>query len=307
MATITKVAVYYDGNFFAHVSNYYAYSHPRKARINVQGLHDFIRHRVAEEEQTDLRYTQIVDAHYYRGRRSADVANLHGERLFDTVLMRAGVVTHYLPLTQRGEKGIDVLLALEAFESAILRRYDVLALVAGDSDFVPLVRKLGVAGARVMIVGFDAKYVDQSGQERETRTAQALLDVATYPVMVSTMVDDRTSRGRPGLDNLFVDRTLGWNAQPFVTDGTPPGYEAADDEMGAGAPASDGVRFSGTIKLIKDGYGFIVSDERAGDVFFHHADTRGDFADLQTGMRVAFTLGQNDRGTCAREVEVVPN
>lgn len=111
MANVTKIGVFYDGNFFSHVSNYYAYAHPRRARIDIEGLHDFIRHKAADEEQTDIRHAQIVDAHYFRGRRSADEANLYGERVFDTVLMRAGVVTHYLPLTSRGEKGVDVWLA----------------------------------------------------------------------------------------------------------------------------------------------------------------------------------------------------
>jgi len=58
--------------------------------------------------------------------------------------MREGVVTHYLPLTQSagrviGEKGIDVWLALEAYELAIYKRFDVSVLIAGDGDFLPLV------------------------------------------------------------------------------------------------------------------------------------------------------------------------
>ena len=43
----TKIGIFYDGNFFLHVSNYYQYYHARKSRISISGLHDFIRHRVA--------------------------------------------------------------------------------------------------------------------------------------------------------------------------------------------------------------------------------------------------------------------
>ena len=46
----TKIGIFYDGNFFLHVSNYYQYYHPRKSRISISGLHEYIRHRVAAEE-----------------------------------------------------------------------------------------------------------------------------------------------------------------------------------------------------------------------------------------------------------------
>ena len=79
----------------------------------------------------------------------------------------------YLPLGPEGaEKGIDVWLALEAFELTIYRRYDVSVLLACDCDFLPLVRKLNTIGTRVMFLGWDFSYVDRNSQDRETRTSQ---------------------------------------------------------------------------------------------------------------------------------------
>ena len=96
---LTRIGVFYDGNFFSHVSNYYLYHHQRRARINITGLHDFIRKQVAAFEGIDERYCQIVDAHYFRGRFSAREAQsrnqLYGERLFDDVLVREGDVVDY--------------------------------------------------------------------------------------------------------------------------------------------------------------------------------------------------------------------
>ena len=40
--------------------------------------------------------------------------------------MRHGIVAHYLPLGPYGEKGIDVWLALEAYELGIHKRFDIL-------------------------------------------------------------------------------------------------------------------------------------------------------------------------------------
>ena len=118
---LTTIGVFYDGNYFQHISNYYAYHHERRARISVAGLHSFIRHRAALEENTEFHLNTIVDSHYFRGRLSAqEVSNegnrLYFERLFDDILMMEGVTTHYLPVRYiqgyRQERGIDVWLAL---------------------------------------------------------------------------------------------------------------------------------------------------------------------------------------------------
>jgi hypothetical protein len=120
------------------------------------------------------------------------------------VLVREGVVTHYLPLGPDGEKGIDVWLALEAYELVIYKRFDVSVLVACDGDFLPLVRKLNTLGTRVMLLAWDFKYMDATGQERETRTAQVLLDEVSYPVMMHQVIDDRSKRSDPQVNALFV-------------------------------------------------------------------------------------------------------
>src|SRR5262249_46495342 len=123
---LTRIGIFYDGNYLFHVSNYYQYHHDRRARISLSGPHKFIRDEVAKAEEgpaaSPKRY-QIVDAHYFRGRlRAADAEDmdlLYKERVFDDVLVREGVTTHYLPMSREGEKGIDVWLALEAFDLAI--------------------------------------------------------------------------------------------------------------------------------------------------------------------------------------------
>ena len=72
---LTRIGVFYDGNYFLHVSNFYNYFHERKSRISISGLHHFIRNHVAQQEGTDERLCQIVDAHYFRGRLSANEAS----------------------------------------------------------------------------------------------------------------------------------------------------------------------------------------------------------------------------------------
>jgi len=296
---LTRVGIFYDGNFFYHVSNYYQYHHDRRARISISGLHAFVRQQVAECEGIDPRRCQIVDAHYFRGRlRASDAEDrdlLFKERVFEDVLIREGVTTHYLPLSRDGEKGIDVWLALEAFELAIYKRFDVSVLVASDGDFLPLVRKLNTLGTRVMILGWDFKFIDQNGNDRETRTAQVLLDEVTYPIMMNPVIDDRGRQKDPLINGLFVPRrdynfaaTAAPQALPAPTSGTEPE--------------------TGLIQNLKNGFGFIVPDRPGPNMFFFHADMVGiDFLDLKAGDRVEYVIGQNDRGACAKQVRRLPN
>jgi cold shock CspA family protein len=306
---LTRIGIFYDGNFFYHVSNYYQYHHERRARISISGLHAFIRQQVAECEGADPRRCQIVDAHYFRGRlRASDAEDrdlLFKERVFDDVLIREGVTTHYLPLARDGEKGIDVWLALEAFELAIYKRFDVTVLVASDSDFLPLVRKLNTLGTRVMVLGWDFKFVDQNGNDRETRTAQVLLDEVTYPVMMNPIIDDRARQKDPLVNGLFVPRREYSIAVPAAT-ATPAAPAAPAAPPVAPSAAVSTTPDTGTIQNIKNGFGFIVPDRGGPNMFFFHADVLGiDFLDLKIGDRVQYTIGQNDRGPCAKQVRRV--
>ena len=291
---LTRIGVFYDGSYFSHVSNYYCYDHQRKARISISGLHDFIREEVAKNEQADARYCQIVDAHYFRARVSAADAQdrdaLYRERVFEDVLINEGVTTHFLPSTPRGEKGVDVWFALEAFELAIYKRFNVVVLVAGDGDYVPLVRKLNTLGTRTMVTAWDFKTSGVDGQERETRASQFLINEVTYPVMMDGIIDDRSRSGDRVVNNLFVAQTH------------PPAARVARPSV-----ASDELQ-EGVIQNLKDGFGFITPDSGGDNLFFHwRAVKDGDFDELQVGEMVLFVLGSNDRGPCAIDVRRLDN
>jgi cold shock CspA family protein len=406
---LTRIGVFYDGNYFFHVSNYYQYQHARKARISIDGLHEFIRHQVAEVEGEDVKYCQIVDAHYFRGRPRAQEAEARGlllrERQFDDILMREGVITHYLPLGPDGEKGIDVWLALETYELAIYKRFDVIVLIACDGDFLPLVRKLNALGARVMLLGWGFSYIDQSGKDRETRTAQVLLEEVTYPVLMHQIIDDRSRKGDQRIDQLFVPHkepgpyqkpmeikknqpipaaqtlpvsvlppngaasnglaTNGVKANgtkanvvkandlpatdmtandsttdalttndlptvaPIANDLTTNDMTASDlpsNDMTAsdlptnGETATNGLLTQGgtaiaeatnavmvgKIQALREGFGFITPNDGSGNLFFFHASVlNADFNELRVGDEVNYKIGNNDKGVCAIDVEIV--
>ncbi len=228
---ITRVAVFFDGGFFEKVSTFYRYGHERKARLSVDGVQAFIKQKSAECEKVDPYHCHIVESHYFRGRFSAKAAKeqnkLEDDRRFDEILMRAGIVQHYLPLDESRsrpvEKGIDVWLSLEAFDLAVHKRFDVLALIGCDGDYVPLVRKLSGIGTRVMLLCWDfryeGKYTNGTTFSRETKTSAKLIDVSTYPIDMMRLVDGSPKGQDDIIDGLFVPQPIGGDNReaPSVT------------------------------------------------------------------------------------------
>lgn len=211
---LKRVAIFYDGSFFMNLSNYFAHQHAKKKYLSFSGLHEFIRERVAiQESNQNTALCQIVEAHFFRGRFSLDsvqkrpdpLRQLENDRFVDELLMRANLVTHYYPMNETvsppTEKGIDVWLALEAYDLAVHKRYDVLALVTGDQDFVPLVRKLNSLGTRVMIVGAN---VTTNPGGRPIVTSQALINEASYAIILDEEIDSKKSKSDASVNLLFV-------------------------------------------------------------------------------------------------------
>lgn len=317
---LMRIGVFYDGNYFYHVSNYYKYTHSRRSRLSIPGLHEFIRNQVAEAEGVDIRYCQIVDAHYFRGRLTAQEANdrqlLLAERTFDDILMREGITTHYLPLGPGGEKGIDVWLALEAFEQALYKRFNVVVLIACDGDYLPLARKLNTLGTRVMVLGWDFRFTDTLGRTRETVTSVELLDEVSYALLMHNIIDDKTRRNDPQISNLFVPRHYMERYQPQpqpqpVQTNNHEHNPYDDDDEGmegdfAGEEQTDFEELDykrGRVQALKEGYGFIATEIMGRNLFFHCSDVHnGDFNELFIGDEVWYIPAQNDKGECAKRV-----
>jgi cold shock CspA family protein/uncharacterized LabA/DUF88 family protein len=281
--SVIKIGVFYDGNYFLHVSNYYNYFHPKRRRISISGLHNFIKHYIAQEMGVDKRLCHVVDAHYFRGRMSAYEASqrgnqLYNDRLFDDVLMSESVVTHYFPARSKGirkeEKGIEMWLALEALELAWMKQYDVMVIITSDGEYVPLIRKVNTRGTSVMVLSWEFEYTDDTGREIVTRTSGELLADVTYPVAMHDVIDEHIDTGFP-ISNLFVSQESAQKAhKTFIDKGD--------------------VKVSKTLNM-KNGYGFVAYPPN--NLFFHYLDIHdGDFNEIKDGDTVEFTIEVNDKG-----------
>jgi uncharacterized LabA/DUF88 family protein/cold shock CspA family protein len=284
---ILRIGIFYDGYYFYKVSNYYKYEHEKKSRISISGLHEFIRSEVSGLTKMDIRQCQIIDAHYFKGRSSAKELGekVQSERVFEDILMRENIVSHYLPLrygenNMFQEKGIDVWLALEAYELAIYKHFDILVLVAGDGDYVPLVRKLHTLGTQVMLICWDFSYHNENGDMVETKTSRQLQEEVFYPVQMHQRIEQNNS---DYIKELFVPEK-NYEKLPVTFNFKPAGTNEEDSE-----------EFTSTIFSINpNGFGFIKDEER-NNIFFHYSRVANcDFPDLKACMKVTYTVEEDE-------------
>lgn len=281
-----RIGVFYDGNFLLHASNYYNYFHSQRRRLSVGGLHEYIKKRVAEEEDFDSRRCQIVESHYFRGRINAAEAaqrgnQLYNDRVFEDILMAEGISTHYLPLRnfsgRKEERGIDVWLSLEVFEYALTGRIDVAVLIVSDTDYAPLLRKLTSLGVRVMLLSWEFDYTNDDGIKIKvvTKTSHELLQLATYPIPMHDEIEDGLEDNDPDITALFVENEVG------------------KDEDGVGKGYHNKPRERSEILSIKNGFGFVKYPNN--NLYFHMQDVVGDFFDLAPGDPVEFVIDKNQQ------------
>lgn len=293
-----RIGVFYDGNFLLHASNYYNYIHPQRRRLSLSGLHEFIRHRVAEEEGYDLGQCHLAQAHYFRGRLNASDAaargsQLYHDRVFDDILMSEGVHTHYLPLRniygRKEERGTDVWLALEVYELVLRGMIDVVVLVVADTDYVPLMRKLCAMGVKVMLIGWELEYTNEEGVKVVTKTSHDLQVLAHYPVPMQEVIECGLEQNNSLINNLFSTvNPRNEAAAPLYSDG-PTSVVCVDPVTG-----QQSERFRSQVLSLKNGYGFIKYPNN--NLFFHGLDLIDcEFTDFFPGCEVEFSIARNDQ------------
>ena len=221
---ITRLAFFYDGSFFVRVSNYYKHYHDRKCYLSFSGLQEFVRQFIAKEDGIPSSRCQTVQSHFFRGRFSLQAAKsanaLESDRYFDQLLMYAGNVSHYYPMNESvsppQEKGIDVWMALEAYDLALRNAYDVLVLFVSDQDFMPLVRKVHGRGIRTLVISVDIRYTDNNGMDRSLATSQQLIHEASHLVWLSREIDKPASANDPNISSLFAVPTKAAYVKPAL-------------------------------------------------------------------------------------------
>ncbi|ACU38156.1 NYN domain-containing protein [Actinosynnema mirum] len=261
MGESVRIGVFYDGTWFAYLSDFYATTHPRRARVSLDGFHDALRWHVHLAEGVPLDDCVIREAHYVRGRIETPATG------FDEALALAGITRHDLPLHGGKEKGVDVHFALETWDRAVTAGLRWVVLVTGDADFTPLAARLVKRGVRVLVPVADPRRAPQKWPENGPRTAAPLRANAT---------------DTPNFDALFAPADQGDYPlrSPFTRTTTPVAPSG-------GAPRG---RRYGRITGWRDDqpHGFIT-DTRGGSWYASRDDLPGGAPMLPVGTQVSFT------------------
>lgn len=237
------VGFYYDGSFFDKVSRYYRFFNGRREFLNLGGLQELICAQmamVAGDMRTDY---QLAEAHFFKGRFSTralrdfartgqnvrSITNqeelqiglgnsnsederyirvLESDRYVEDNLMYANIEPHYYRVAEgngpHNEKGIDVWLALSAFEAVMERGVDVVVVFTGDEDFVPLFRKLKARRKTVVLVSEKAEWEDRNGEKRFLGYSRRLAEEADYVFTLGRMISELESAASGSCQELFI-------------------------------------------------------------------------------------------------------
>ena len=200
-----RIGIFIDGSYLARVQRYYLNDHPRRSGLSIVGLMRFICKEISAMWGIVCR---IVEVHFFRGclMISGNEEALAAERCLEDALTRAGVELHYLPIRGaknelKEEKGIDVALALRAYKRAIAKSFDVIVLIAGDGDILPLVWEFKSMNPSIDVVLVSWDLQCQNGDV--IGTSQDLLDAVTYPIRMSAVIDAPQNQGNPYIEGLF--------------------------------------------------------------------------------------------------------
>ena len=95
------------------------------------------------------RHCEVIRRHYYTSVTGADAKQLEIASRLREVGIEAPEI--FKRTESRGSKQVDIALATDMLAHGFRHNYDVAVLVAGDEDYVPLVRALKAAGRRVFL------------------------------------------------------------------------------------------------------------------------------------------------------------
>ena len=303
----TKNAILvYDGNFFRICRRYYRYSASPKLWLNIRALGTYLQTVLADELGSTYRgLTRIVEQHLYIGQQSHEQlseAAIWEWAEYYSALSQAEVTLHGRRAHLNGdgglvEKGVDLELALDTFCRAVVLspEIDVVILVTGDADFVPLIQQLARYKKETLVVGFEFTGCYPDGSVFNAGVSAELKRAATWYLDLGHEIQSRGKSEK--MRGLFAaDQPP---ARALTT--TAPATEAPARLVGTVVPLPVGERGE------KRNFAFLV-DSAGINRFFHADDLNGfSYPELTAGLRVVYTPILSERGPAAKNVTLEPS
>jgi hypothetical protein len=191
-----RVGVFYDGAFLSPLLHYYQHYYQMRRRIDLEEFHEDVRRYANTVCGRTIEEIEIAEAHHFQGLGQPVPA------AFTSVLDRLKIQRHELPFNHGknggGAEGLTVEFALTCYEAATEVPLDLVVLLTGDVDYVPLVDWLVEDQVRVVVPRVYLTFPSRSGHPQCLATAPRLVGRATHAPafhdLVSRMRDFRGER-----------------------------------------------------------------------------------------------------------------
>jgi len=196
----TKISIFFDGYFFDLLSRYYRFGHRLQRWIDFAGLDAYILTNTAEAIGVNEKNCAIIGKHLYKGVLSArDVTPEQAKKANDysDLLKKHNITPHFRDLWTNGEgykkeKMVDPDLICDALEMAFKREFDVLVLIACDTDFVPMVEKLNKWAIDSVLFWWDLPEYEFNGKKHNPqRTSDLLIRTVKHHFEMNPIADKR--------------------------------------------------------------------------------------------------------------------
>ncbi|MBM4372507.1 MAG: cold shock domain-containing protein, partial [Deltaproteobacteria bacterium] len=299
---LMRIGVFVDAGYLQQIDTHYREHHPRAAGIRPGGLMALCREQVARRTGRDLGLCRVVHAAAFLS---------GGQEGLDRALRRDGFVLHD---AGGGLRAPEVALAVEAMDRALRGSLDVAVLLVSSTSYLPLVKGLGAAGVAVLIPAFQIQVPDRkAGGVRRQWTSPALLEEASWPLVVSRLVDDAED-GDPLVRSLFTaPARAAESAEPPAAPAAPPSASRPAEDMPTAEPAppprepppppedpSPSGILRGRVVDLRERHGFLQEDWNGRRLFFHcSAVDGGAYLELEVGDRIEYERGTDPRNRAA--------
>jgi uncharacterized LabA/DUF88 family protein len=289
----------YDGHFFRICRRYYRYSASPKLWLNVRALGTYLQMVLADELGPTYRgLTRIVEQHLYIGQQSHE--HLSETAIYEwaeyySALSQAEVTVHGRRAHLNGEgglveKGVDLELALDTFCRAVVLNpeIDVVILVTGDADFVPLIQQLARYKKETLVVGFEFTGSYPDGSVFNAGVSAELKRAATWYLDLGHEIQSRGKSEK--MRALFAPDQPPARA---LTTTVPAISEASIRQVGTVVPLPVGERGE------RRNFAFLV-DSAGINRYFRADDLNGlSYSELTPGLRVIYTPCYGSQGRLA--------
>ncbi len=299
------IGVYVDADYYGRVFSHYLHRHAAGAPLSLAGLVAHCRSAYARFAGLELGACRVVTSRYIcnRGNDSkpgfnANMAERDARRQGFWIQEVSGA---------RVNRTLEVSVAVESLEDTMLRKLDVVILIAGASSYCVLARKLAAAGAAVVVPAFDVS--DQSRGGRRERTSPSLLEEVALPLPVGRLIET-AGLDDPQVRGLFLRRPQGAESKEKATSASPAVAEPPKPTPSAAkeTPAAPEGPLWGTVVDVRGRMGFLREDWNGKKLFFHHSAVKGDLGQLKSGDRVEYDRGLDPRDRpCALNVRTLAN